>query len=274
MNMKIMTRTLLFYLLCITLISADSYKDQDMDGVPDISDQCPNTPFLNEVNKHGCSTKILIFPEERDDGSLGISFGYGFSNDEDDIDRTSQHTAKLLLSYYLNNWSFSLRTGYYDSDDGDTGMQDTSLKIKRKFKLNTSLKVSIGAGVKLPTYDFSGNKTDYTLYSSVIYYPKSSLSFFAGLTHTFVQDEEVFTSLQDINTVYVGSGYFFTRKIYANLAYSYVESKFTTNDPSNSIMAMLFYRFNDKWFTTLSYSHEIDDDLHNSFNIKFGYSIW
>lgn len=273
MNMKTMTKILLLCITLSALSSAQSNKDQDMDGVPDISDQCANTPFLDEVNANGCSTKTLIFPEQRDDGSLDVAFGYGFSIDEDHVDRNTQNTAKFLMSYYLNDWSYTVRTGYFNSDN-DKGMQDTTVKIKRKFRLTKSLKVGVGVGVKLPTYDFIGNKTDYTLYSSIVYYPKSALSVFAGATHTFVQDEELLTPLQDINTVYFGSGYFFSKNLYANIAYSYVESKFTTNHAAHSLMSMLFYRINDKWFTTLSYSHEIEDELRNSLNIKFGYSIW
>ncbi|MBT8349462.1 MAG: hypothetical protein HKP62_08480 [Sulfurovum sp.] len=267
------TKILLLSLTLLTLSHAQSNKDQDMDGVPDDIDQCLNTPFLNEVNDKGCSTSTLIFQGERDSGSLDIGFGYGYSNNEELVDRDTQHTTKFQISYYLDNWSYSLRTGYFSTGD-DNGMQDTTLKIKRKFKLTKSLKVGFGIGVRLPTYDFTGNNTDYTLYSSVVYYPKSSLSVFAGVTHTFINDEEIMTPLQDINTFYVGSGYFFTKDLYANLAYSYAQSKFTTNDPAHSIISTVLYKINNKWFTTLSYSHQIEDDLKNSASIKFGYSIW
>ncbi len=268
-----MTKILLLSLTLFTLSNAQSTKDQDMDGVPDDIDQCIDTPFLNEVNDKGCSTSTLIFPEERDNGSLDVSIGYGFSNNEELLDRDTQHTTKFQISYYLNNWSYSLRTGYFTTDD-DSGMQDTTLKIKRKFKLTKSLKIGLGVGVKLPTYDFTGNHTDYTLYGSVVYYPKSALSVFAGASHTFINDDEIITPLQDINTFYLGSGYFFTKNFYANIAYSYAESKFTTNHAAHSIISTLLYKINDKWFTTLSYSHEIEDELKNSLNIKFGYSIW
>jgi hypothetical protein len=244
-----------------------------MDGVPDNLDQCKNTPFLDEVNEQGCSTNTLIFPQERDNGSLDMTMGYGFNNNEDDINRDTQYAAKFLVSYYLNDWSYSLRTGHFNADT-DSGMLDTTLKIKRKFKLNESLKLSLGAGIRLPTYDFTGNKTDYTLYSSIIHYPRSALSLFAGATYTLINDEEVITPLQDIGTFYLGSGYFFTKDLYANIAYSYVENKFTTNHAAHSIMSMLYYRINDKWYTTLSYSHQIEDELYNSLNVKFGYSIW
>jgi len=268
-----MIRTLLLCILLTTLSTAQATQDQDMDGVPDTIDECINTPFLDKVDSKGCSTQRLLFPHERDDGSLDIAMGYGFSNNEDDIERDTQYTAKLLVTYYLNNWSFGLRTGYFNADT-DKGMLDTTLKIKRKFKLNKSLKIGLGLGVKLPTYDFSGNNTDYTLYSSITYYPKSALSLFAGASHTFIQDDKIITPLQDTTAFYIGSGYFFTKEVYANIAYSRAESKFTTNDPAQSIISTLFYKINKKWFTTLSYSHEIDDELHNSLNIKFGYSIW
>ena len=272
--MMTMTKVFLLSLALSTAnYAAQVNQDQDMDGVPDALDQCINTPFLDEVDKQGCSTNTLIFPQKRDNGSLDIAFGYGFSNNEDDIDRETQYTSKLQLSYYLNSWSYTLRTGHY-STDNESGMQDTTVKIKRKFKLTKSLKVSLGAAVKLPTYDFTGNKTDYTLYGSIVYYPKSALSLFAGVSHTFINDETVITPLQDTNTFYMGSGYFFTKNLYANIAYSYAESKFTTNHAAQSFMSTLYYKINDKWFTTLSYSHEIEDELHNSFNVKFGYSIW
>jgi hypothetical protein len=268
-----MTKILLLTLTLFTFSYAQSIQDQDMDGVPDDRDQCLDTPFLNVVNDKGCSTNTLLFPEERDNGSLDVSLGYGFSNNEELLDRATQHTTKVQISYYLDNWSYSLRTGYFSTDD-DNGMQDTTLKIKRKFKLNKSLKVGLGVGVKLPTYDFTGNNTDFTIYGSIVYYPKSALSIFAGTSYTFINDDEVISPLQDINTFYAGSGYFFTKDFYANIAYSYAESKFTTNDPAHSIISTLLYKINDKWFTTLSYSHELEDDLKNSINIKFGYSIW
>lgn len=269
-----MTKIVLLGFTLVTLSAAETLKDQDMDGVPDTVDQCADTPFLDVVNQQGCSTSTLLYPEDKDNDSLNITFGYGLSNNEDTLAREIQHTSKVQLTYHYDEWSYSLRTGYFQTDS-QNGMQDTTLKIKRKFRLNESLKFGLGLGVRLPTYDFTGNQTDYTLYSSLTYYPLSSLSLFSGVSHTFINDEDVIDPLQDINTFYAGSGYFFTQSFYANIAYSYVESKFTVNQPSRSIMSTLFYKINEKWFTTLSYSHEVEvDTLNNSLNIKFGYSIW
>ena len=120
----------------------------------------------------------------------------------------------------------------------------------------------------------TGNNTDLTLYGSLVYYPQSAQSIFAGTSYTFIDDDEVISPLQNVQTFYTGSGYFFTKNFYANIAYSYAESKFTTNDPAHSIISTLLYRINDKWFVTLSYGHQLDEELKNSLNFKIGYSIW
>jgi len=261
-------------LLLNTCTYAASFNDQDFDGVPDSIDQCPDTPFLNEVNAQGCTTAILRLPEETESNNLILTLGYGFSTNEELIDRKRQKTGKVQLSYYHNDWSYSLRTGYY-TNNKDHGLLDTTLKIKKRFKLTSALKLGFGFGVKLPTYDFTGNRTDYTIYSSLSYYPTSSLSLFSGLSHTFVKDEKIITPLQDTNSFYIGTGYFFTDSFYTSLSYSYSQSKFSTEDSAKSVSGTLYYKINKKWFTTLSYSREIvDEDLHDSFNFKIGYKIW
>jgi len=257
-----------------TAIQADTIKDQDMDGVPDIIDKCPNTPFLNEVDKSGCANHILTLPEENDNRSLTLSLGYGFSNNEDFIDRRTQYSSKFKLVYSLKEWSYSLRTEYLYLGNYQ-GLEDTTIKIKRKFRFSKSLKIGLGIGIKLPTFNFIGNHTDIILYHSLNYYPNTTLSYFMGYNYTFVNDDKIYTPLQNTNTLYLGSGYFFSKKFYANIAYSYSQSKFVSNTPAKSLTSTLFYRINKRWFTTLSYSHQIDDeDLHNSMNIKFGYSIF
>ena len=183
-------------------------------------------------------------------------------------------SSNLQISYYRDNWSYNLDIGYFDAKS-QKGLEDTTLKIKRKFKLQPNLKLSLGASLTLPTYDFIGNHTDYTLYSSIIYYPQSSLSLFGGVNYTFIQDTPTTEPLQNITNFYLGIGYFFTKDFYMNLSYSQAQSKFTTNHDAKTLGSTLFYKINEKWFTTLYYSQEIEDeDLHNNFKFKIGYTFW
>ena len=90
----------------ITHIQATPIGDQDFDGVPDNLDKCKDTPFLNMVDKEGCTTNILILPFETEARNIIATIGYGESTNEDLMSRSTQRNTKLRLSYYQNAWSF------------------------------------------------------------------------------------------------------------------------------------------------------------------------
>ena len=257
--------------LCVVSIYAN---DSDMDGVPNSVDKCPNTPFFNQVDAKGCSNATLTLPQDISNG-LYMTLGYGFSHNEDlKEDEERQYSASLGINYYQNNWNYALILGYFHSNS-DQDIEDIEFKIKRTFELTNNFKVSLGGGMKLPTYEFEGNEIDYQLQSSFIYYHTSALSFFGGLSYEFINDKNNQNEVQDIASLYVGSGYFFNNDIYANLSYSYKESKFKSQHNINLLQTTIFYKFDDHYFGTLSYGHQIlDHDLHNSLSINIGYTFW
>jgi len=264
-------------LVALVLIQSTSFalsiQDQDFDGVPDELDQCMDTPFLNQVDEKGCTTTVLRLPYETETNGLTVAIKGGYSTNVDLIGRESQRTTQVRLTYYHNTWSYTLRSGYYIHSQ-DRGSIDTSFRIKKRIKLSSKMNLGLSASVKLPTYDFTGNKTDYTLSASLSYYPTDNISIFTGIGHSFINDEKVITPLQNTNYFYLGTGYFFTEKLYANLSYNYSESKFITEHPAHSIGTTLYYKINKKWFTTFSYSRELDEHLHDSLNFTVGYKVW
>ena len=281
--------------ILLTLGQAEDIQDQDFDGVPDMLDQCPNTPFLCEVDKTGCTTTILTLPFETEKENLTMSLAYGFSTNEDLIDREVQHNTKVKISYYLNSWAYTLQTGYYSHNIHD-GPLDTIVRIRKRIKVNPKFVVSVGAGLKLPTYDFEGNKLDELLYTSLHYYPTSSLSFFAGYNFTRIGDDEVdsissetpsgdkdkdgnenepYEGLQNKHKFYGGIGYFFTDNFYLNIIYSDENSKFVSEHNVRAVSGSLYYKINKKWFTTLYYSYEVlDEDKHDNLLFSIGYNLW
>ena len=268
-----MTKLSIALITASTISFAQGIADEDFDGVPDTMDQCPHTPFLNEVDAHGCTTTILTLPNEAEYDSMTLTLGYGFSINEDLVGRERQDTETIQLSYYKNHWSYSLKTGYF-SHHTDSGMLDTTLKIKKRFTIKKNLKLGLGIGIKFPTYQFTGNRTDYTLYTSLSYYPSSNLSIFGGYSHTFVQDKQEVTPLQDTDNGYIGTGYFFTPSLYANLSLGLSQSKFASEKTATVIGSTLYYKINKTWFATLSYNREIDHTRHDSLNFKIGYTFW
>ena len=269
-----MIRKVVFYLVIGGLLPLEAMKDQDFDGVSDEVDECPKTAFFEKVDAHGCTVEILTLPNEIETDSLQLLTGYGVIVNEDLLGRDEQKIETLKMSYYRNNWSYSLGSGYYQYKD-TKGMIDTTLKVKKRFSLTPILKFSIGVGVKLPTYDFQGNKTDYSFYSSLNYYPKKSLSLFGNYSHTFVQDEPVNSVLRDSEYLSGGVGYFFTKKCYANLALSIGKNKFVSEHPTESISSTLYYKLNEHWFSLVNYNQEVrDESQHRTYTIKLGYKVW
>jgi len=284
-------------LLCITLyLPAYAYNDKDLDGVSDSIDQCKDTPFLNEVDKTGCTTHILTLPFETSKEQLDITLGYGFSTNDDLLDREEQHLSKLQVNYYKDNWTYSLQGGYY-SHSLHEGALDTILRIKKRISLYDDLVISLGGGLRLPSYTFEGNKVDATGYTSLHYYASTSLSFFGGYNYIYVGDDEVpplvaetpsgdkdedgnekkyiYQGLQNIHKFYIGTGYFFSDALYMNILYSDESSKFVGEHRIRKVIGSLYYKINKSYFTTLYYQQEVfDEDLHNNLMFSIGYHLW
>jgi len=54
---KVVLLSLIFSLVSY---ASSEPKDRDMDGVADIRDKCPSTPFFDLVNSRGCTVKTLV----------------------------------------------------------------------------------------------------------------------------------------------------------------------------------------------------------------------
>ena len=282
--------------LLINLGFAETLNDKDLDGVPDTIDQCPNTPFLCEVDSKGCTHNILTLPFETEKENLTMTLAYGFNTNEDLIDREIQYNTRIKLSYYLNNWAYSIQTGYYTHKQ-DKGTLDTIIRVRKRIKLTPEYVLNIGTGLCLPTYDFRGNKMDELLYTSLHYYPTLALSFFAGYTFTRIGDQETSSVLpeplsnanknngkpketinekiQNTHKFYFGTGYFFTHNFYINIIYNDEKNKFVSEHRVKSISSSMYYKINKKWFTTLYYKYEIlDGDKHDNLLFTIGYTLW
>ena len=144
---------------------------------------------------------------------------------------------------------------------------------------------------------------DELLYTSLHYYPTSALSFFAGYNFTRIGDDEVDTvlsetpsgdknsngtietdgnekknnyqGLQNKHKFYGGVGYFFTNDLYMNIIYSDERSKFVSEHNIRAFSSSLYYKINEKWFTTLYYKYEVlDEDRHDNLLFSVGYNLW
>ena len=148
----------LLFLGLSALFSALYAKDSDLDGVPDNIDICPNTAFLDIVNKYGCSAK-QIKELKKNRIKFNLSAGYEYDNY-----KNSKSSSLIFSSISAKKNNLKLNIYYSMQDDGyNNGYKSndfiTSFYYYNTNITNTSLK--IGAKVYLPTY--YNDKTDYAL---------------------------------------------------------------------------------------------------------------
>lgn len=243
-----------------------------MDGVPDATDVCNYTPFFDTVNKHGCSVKRLILPDEKDSHSLDVILSYGVL--EDIYEKAQwQQTAKVEFNYYQKSWIYTLKSSYF-SQENQYEIDNTTIGLKKQFHINNDIRITSGIGACIP---FNVN-TDITLSQSVTYYPIDTLLYFAGGSYTFVNEKRDSEEepVKNYFTFYLGGGYFIAKNLYGSLTISHAKSKFKSQEAFESISTTLFYQIDKTWFTSLTYAYKILEENHNSNNIylKLGYTFW
>jgi len=103
-------KKLLILSLLAALSLAANFKDSDLDGVPDNLDLCPNTPFLQTVNIHGCSKEQLKQLKNKKNNIINITAGYEY-----DHYKASKNTDIIFTSISLKNKQYNIKTSLYVS---------------------------------------------------------------------------------------------------------------------------------------------------------------
>ena len=140
--------------------------DSDLDGVPDNLDMCPATPFLDIVNKNGCSKSQL----ESKKPSIKYNISAGF---EYDGAKNSKDSQTIFTSFSAKKNNYKLSVYYSMYNDGYTNKYESSDLILSLYYYNYSLKNStIKVGIKsyLPTT--YNDKIDYAFLIQGSYYFK------------------------------------------------------------------------------------------------------
>ncbi len=203
------------FFLVLTLLA--QYSDQDLDGVPDTLDRCPNTPFSDIVDQYGCSIQKLIKPRQYE---YYVEFLYA---KDSDVIHFQERDLLTSLTIYQGNFDLSISAFHFDNNF-KKGFSDISLKAEYRFSPDPLWDLYLGVGLELPTYNFSGNKIDYTFSLSNEYF-LFGYKFYGGGYYTFVQDCYHGRDLQDSYGAYLGFQRYF-RYYSFDLAYLYNHGKF------------------------------------------------
>lgn len=243
-----------------------AFVDNDLDGVDDSIDKCPNTPFDQIVGQDGCP--IGKIGQEQQSGIKGrFYFKVGLVyNTDNSNDSTISATS---IAYAYKGFYVSLSTNYYlyDSIVKNGGLGDSFLYLSYSFFSIKNLYTTLGVNTKIPTGEdrFSDEYFDYAPSISFDYI-RGKDDYFIFYGHTFKGNP----NLNDTDAFSIGAGYQLTREFYSSLSIDGVSSSITKKF-RYQLGYFGLYNFARKYYGTLSYSYGINDvSIDHSIFTKFG----
>ncbi len=276
-----MLRTVFTLLLASTTLFAYAYSetDRDLDGVDDRFDSCPSTPLMDLVDVSGCSVKQAV-NYHHFDLVLGVTYGQT-DNRLTPVINVNTLSTTAQIDYYYKRFSLQLATSYYDSksdDYTDSGLNDSVISMNYRIYSTQRLSVKLGVGAILPTYDayYNNNNTDYLGYVNMSYRIDKT-SVFAGYSYTMINDDNIIVPglsvyYQNTNAYSLGAGYNLTSKLYANISYYQSESFYQNVVDLKKVSAYMFYRVDQNWFCSFSYSKGLSDSTGDYYSsLRVGY---
>ena len=242
-------------IIILTLISVSlhAYEDQDIDGVADSKDLCPNTPFDVVVNEEGCPNEKL-FP-----GKLTLQIGSDLSfNTTSDI----SHNLNLFTNYHYNKWDFSLSSSNYNftnlntTTNSETDLYFTVGYLFQYKNLNT--KLSLGTKFAFMDEDNMDRDNDYYASINLDYYLSQKHNTFFYYNHT-LSGQGTDIKYNDLNSYSLGTGYMFTPNWYSTVAYNYSDTLFTDTESYKALSWFNSYNFTKDVYATLNYAYTLND---------------
>ena len=243
-----------------------AFVDNDLDGVDDSIDKCPNTPFDQIVGQDGCPIKKLdLSIQKRKNWRFYFKTGIGYNKDSS----TESLFSALSLAYAYKGFYTSWSSNYYLYDNvlNTTGLGDSFFYISYSWFLINNIYFTAGLNTKVPTGNnkFSDGYFDFS--PSVNFdYIRGKDDYFIFYSHTFKGNPD----LKDIDSFSIGVGYQLTKNFYSSLSFDGVSSSIT-GDFRYQISYFGLYNFSREYYSTLSYSYGLNNiAVDHSIFIKFG----
>ncbi len=229
-------KTSFFLLICFVFTSEAAFLDDDLDGVANEDDLCPNSALTDIVDATGCSVGKITFKKEH---HFDITAGISYSKFDDNNSQTAQ---SISLGYYYGNFSAYFYTSNYDSKTGESGIDDSTLAFYYR-KVQKDIAYKIGIGSYIPTNDADGNEADYFFNTKITYY-MDPYDLTLDLQHTFVNDN----ASEDTNRLTLTLGYLFSQKGYSAFSYTWQNSVYADEKDLENAALYISYFIDEHWF--------------------------
>ena len=230
-----------------------AYVDNDLDGVEDSIDYCPNTSFDELVNEKGCPLNDKI------PGKLILQIGSDISFNQ--IDDTVSNL-NLYVNYMLKNWNISLaNTSYYITNlSNDTTENNLYLTAGYSYiRGKTRTRFSVGSKFDLTNND-AANRRDNDFYASINfeYFINNQQNIFFYYSYTLSGDSTT-VDYENFNSLSLGYGYSISDNCYTAFSYNYANSYYPDFDDYRALSWFTSYSFNKSFYGTFNYAHTFDN---------------
>lgn len=253
-NSKSILKLLLLLVLITATTQAKIFLDNDLDGVANEDDKCPNSKITDIVNKDGCAVDKVVFEKEK---HIDISISYS----QDKIDNSWQTSQNLAIGYYYGDSSFWLTLSKYNSDNSD----DLTVAYYRYINKN-NYTITLGAGAYIPLSSNSNESTDYFLSVKYAYYFYNSV-LSAEYQHTFSKG----IGTQDSKALTLQYGYLINKNLYMALSYSLESSIYKGEENSQTVSIYANYHLNTNWYISADLKKELQISSKISYSVTLGY---
>lgn len=269
-------KSFLYVLLLVTL-HLEGANDADFDGVDDAVDKCPNTPFSDLADAHGCTTSSLYTPTSYD-----VIIGLNLSSmNANTLENTKTSNTTFQGDLYHGNFSAQLLASYFKSQDStynDKGWNDTQLNFFYLFKPTQELMIQTGIGVIIPTYStgYNNEAIDYLASASLQYSLDKNVNLFGGYSYTMINDNDIsnLVHYQNTHTFHAGLKYLGDKNKSLSAAYSNTKSIYTDVDPIETLSVGAMVPLDSHWFVLGDYRYGLSDSASDhEATLRLGYAF-
>lgn len=255
-------KKIFLFLLVWNISLHATFLDDDMDGVANEDDYCPNSQMIDIVDGKGCTVEKVTF---RDEHHFDINLGYTYTKVDSNSSQTSQ---SLSLGYYYGNFSTWLYTSNYDLSNGESGVDDTTLAFY--YQLTPSdYSVKVGMGSYIPSGNQNANIVDYFISVKATRYLEL-YDFNAEYQHTFMRDNTTI----DSDRLTLSIDYTLTSESYLSLSYTEQSSIYQDQNNLQNISLYASYAWKEHWLLFGNFSKGLNrsaTDISTSFNVGYLY---
>jgi hypothetical protein len=246
-------------ILGIVLLSSSSlsaFEDQDIDGVDDQYDLCPNTPFDATVDEKGCPFNQKL-PKK-----FTLQLGSDLSFDQ--ISDTSNNV-NVYANYHYGQWDFSVSSANYHFTNlniNDNTQTNLFLTAGYQLKYN-KLFTKLSLGTKFAFMDNNDSQRDNDYYASVNvdYYPSDKQNVFLYYNYT-LSGQDASIHYDDFASYSLGTGRMFTPKWYSAVSYNHSGSIYAGAKDYKALSWFNAYNFTKDLYVSINYAHTLN---HSTF---------